>query len=69
MEKKKIVCLFLFLFLTLVFSSCHSRNISDIKPAMTLPAIIKSPLRMPLSYNYSIVSFFSKSIFSPSDER
>ena len=35
MEKKKIICLFLFVVVSLVFSSCHSRNISDIRPAMT----------------------------------
>ena len=29
-----------FVFLTLVFSSCHSRNISDIKPAMTKENVI-----------------------------
>ena len=40
MEKKKIVCLFLFVFFTLVFSSGHSRNISDIKPAMTKEKVI-----------------------------
>jgi len=31
MEKEKIICLFLFVVLSLVFSSCHSRNISDIR--------------------------------------
>src|SRR5512139_3913759 len=35
MERKKIICLFLFVGLILVFSSCHPRHISDIKPAMT----------------------------------
>ena len=40
MEKKKIICLFLFVVLILVFSSCHSRNISDIKPAMTKEKVI-----------------------------
>ena len=40
MEKKKIICLFLFVFLILVSSSCHSRNISDIKPAMTKEKVI-----------------------------
>jgi hypothetical protein len=40
MENKKIVCLFLFVVLTLVFSSCHSRSITDIKPAMTKEKVI-----------------------------
>ena len=40
MEKKKIICLFLFGVLILVFSSCHSRQISDIKPAMTKEKVI-----------------------------
>jgi len=34
-EKKKIVCLFLFAVFILVFSSCHARSVSDVKPAMT----------------------------------
>ena len=40
MENKKIVSLFLFVVLILVFSSCHSRSISDIKPAMTKEKVI-----------------------------
>jgi hypothetical protein len=40
MENRKIVCLFLFVFLTLVLSSCQSHNISDIKPAMTKENVI-----------------------------
>ena len=40
MEKKKIVCLFLFAIFILVSSSCHTRNISDIKPAMTKEKVI-----------------------------
>jgi len=40
MEKKKIVCLFLFVVLIVVFSSCHSRSITDIKPAMTKEKVI-----------------------------
>jgi hypothetical protein len=40
MEKKKIVCLFLLVSLVLVFSSCHSRSITDIKPAMTKEKVI-----------------------------
>jgi hypothetical protein len=40
MEKKKIVCLFLLVFLVLVFSSCHTRSMTDIKPAMTKEQVI-----------------------------
>jgi len=40
MEKKKIICLFLFVVLILVLSSCHSRNISDVRPAMTKEKVI-----------------------------
>ena len=35
MERKRIICLFLFGVLILVFSSCHPRHVSDIKPNMT----------------------------------
>jgi hypothetical protein len=40
MEKKKIICLFLFVVFILVSSACHSRNISDIRPAMTKEKVI-----------------------------
>jgi hypothetical protein len=40
MEKKKIVCLFLLVFLVLIFSSCHTRSMTDIKPAMTKEQVI-----------------------------
>jgi hypothetical protein len=40
MEKKKIICLFLFVVLFLVSFACHSRKISDIKPAMTKEKVI-----------------------------
>jgi len=40
MEKKKIICLFLFVVLMLASSSCHTRSISDIKPAMTKEKVI-----------------------------
>ena len=40
MEKKKIIYLFLFVVLILVLSSCHSRSITDIKPAMTKEKVI-----------------------------
>ena len=39
MEKKRIICLFLFVILILVFS-CRARSISDIKPAMTKEQVI-----------------------------
>jgi hypothetical protein len=35
MERKKVICLFLFAVLILVFSSCHPRRVSDIKSKMT----------------------------------
>jgi hypothetical protein len=35
MERKRIVCLFLFAVLILVFSSCHPRHVTDIRPNMT----------------------------------
>jgi hypothetical protein len=37
---KKIVCLFVLLLLIPVFSSCHSRSMTDIKPAMTKEKVI-----------------------------
>jgi hypothetical protein len=40
MEKKKVICLFLFVVLILVSSSCQTRNISDIKPAMTKEKVV-----------------------------
>ncbi len=40
MKEKKIICLFLFGVLILVFSSCTSRQITDIKPAMTKEQVI-----------------------------
>ena len=40
MEKKRIICLFLFVILVLVSSSCQTRNISDIRPAMTKDQVI-----------------------------
>jgi hypothetical protein len=35
MERKKIIYLFLLVTLVLVFSSCHPRHVSDVKPNMT----------------------------------
>ena len=35
MKKKNILCLFLLVVLILVFSSCHPRHVSDIRPNMT----------------------------------
>lgn len=40
MEKKKIVCLFLFAVLIFVFSSCHPRHSSDIRPTMTKQEVV-----------------------------
>jgi len=40
MERKRIVCLFLFPVLILVFSSCHPRHVSDIKPNMTKEEVV-----------------------------
>jgi len=40
MEKKKIIGLFLLVVLILVSFGCHSRSISDIKPAMTKEQVI-----------------------------
>ena len=35
MERKRVICLFLFVVLILIFSSCHPRHVSDVKLAMT----------------------------------
>ncbi len=35
MERKRVIYLFLFAVLILVFSSCHARHVSDIKANMT----------------------------------
>jgi len=40
MEGKRIICLFLFVALFLVFSSCHPRHVSDIKPNMTKEEVV-----------------------------
>jgi len=40
MERKRIVFLFLFVALILVFSSCHPRHVSDIKPNMTKEEVV-----------------------------
>jgi hypothetical protein len=40
MERKGIICLFLFVILILAFSSCHRRHVSDIKPAMTKEQVV-----------------------------
>ena len=48
MERKRIMYLFLFVALILVFSSCHPRHVSDIKPNMTKEEVVslwgKTPL-------------------------
>jgi len=40
MERKRIICLFLFAGLILVFSSCHPRRVSDIKSNMTKEEVV-----------------------------
>src|SRR4030042_3558499 len=40
MERKRIICLVLFVVLILVLSSCHPRHVSDIKLAMTKEEVI-----------------------------
>ena len=40
MEKKKSVFLLLSIVLIFVFSSCHTRSMTDIKPAMTKEKVI-----------------------------
>jgi len=40
MERKRIICLLLFIFLILVFSACHPRHVSDMKPDMTKEEVI-----------------------------
>jgi len=40
MGRKKILCLFLFTVVTFVFSSCHPRHVSDIKPNMTKEEVV-----------------------------
>ena len=40
MERKRIICLFLFGILILVFGSCHPRHVSDINPNMTKEEVV-----------------------------
>jgi hypothetical protein len=42
MERKRVICLFLFASLILVFSSCHPRHVSDIRPNMTKEEVVSS---------------------------
>jgi hypothetical protein len=42
MERKRIHYVFLFIVFMLVFSSCHPRRVSDIKPAMTKEEVVSS---------------------------
>jgi len=48
MERKRIICRFLFVVLVLVLSSCHPRHVSDIKSNMTKEEVVslwgKTPL-------------------------
>jgi hypothetical protein len=48
MERKKIIYLFLLVALSLVFSSCHPRHVSDIKPNMTKEEVASLWGRAPL---------------------
>jgi hypothetical protein len=48
MERKKIIYLFLLVALFLVFSSCHPRHVSDIKPNMTKEEVASLWGRTPL---------------------
>ena len=48
MERKKIIYLFLLAALFLVFSSCHPRHVSDIKPNMTKEEVASMWGRTPL---------------------
>jgi hypothetical protein len=40
MERKRIIYLFLLVVLILIFSSCHPRHVSDIKPNMTKEEVV-----------------------------
>jgi hypothetical protein len=40
MERKRVICLFLFVVLILIFSSCHPRHVSDIKPNLTKEEVV-----------------------------
>ena len=40
MEGKRVICLFLFVVLILIFSSCHPRHVSNIKLAMTKEEVV-----------------------------
>ena len=42
MKKEKVICLFLFVVLILVFSSCHPRRVSDIRPSMTKEEVVSA---------------------------
>ena len=42
MERKRIICLSLFVVLILIFSSCHPHYVSDIKPNMTKEEVVSS---------------------------
>ena len=48
MEGKKIICLFLFVILVFILSSCHPRRVSDIKSNMTKEEVVSSWGKTPL---------------------
>jgi len=70
MERKRIIYLFLLVVLVLVFSSCHSRHVSDIKPNMTKEEVAslwgKTPLVTSRTFNGKTVEIWEYH-FSGSD--
>ena len=40
MRRKRVIYLFLFLVLIVIFSSCHPRYVSDVKPNMTKEEVV-----------------------------
>jgi hypothetical protein len=40
MKMERIICLLLFVALILIFSSCHPRHVSDVKPNMTKEEVV-----------------------------
>jgi hypothetical protein len=55
MERKKIIYLFLLVALVLVFSSCHPRHVSDVKPNMTKEEVASLWGKTPL-INYGTIN-------------
>jgi hypothetical protein len=40
LERDRVICLFLFVVFIFIFSSCHPRHVSDIKPTMTKEEVV-----------------------------